>query len=175
MLCFNFMGFNHSIWHALWVLALPCTGVYFCAFFSLKKGHFYFFDPKHNVDVKLQKEGGEFEPHSNRFNDLAKLLIALSAGVIAFLVNTLANEKEPPSRILIAIESTAPIVVGFFGASMAFLILFMSLQAVWYEQYCHSPSHSTYVRWKYAVCTSLGWTGLLAFAIGITWFAQNLF
>jgi hypothetical protein len=175
MTCLSFKGFNQSVWNALWILALPSVAVFLFAFFSLKKGFYYFFDPKHNSSPNLQLERGEFGPHSQRYNDLARLLIALSAGIIASLVNMLANEKDPPSRILNAIAATAPIIVGFFGLSMAMLILFMSLQAFWYEEYCHSPNHNTYVRWKYALCTSLGWTGLLAFAVGVIWFAQNLF
>jgi hypothetical protein len=175
MSCLNFDGFNHSIWHALIILAIPGLIVYLCSFFSLKKGHFYFFDPRHNDAENLCKEGGTFEPHSQRYNDLAKLLITLSTAVIAFLVNTLANEKPPQPQIITAIQSVAPIVVGFFGCSICFLILFLALQAVWYEQYCHRLAHNSYLRWKYALCNFLGWTGLLSFGVGVIWLAQNLF
>jgi hypothetical protein len=178
MVCLNFNWFNHSIWHATWILALPSAVIFWLAFRSIvykKDGYYYFFDARHNCSLKLQAEGGEFGPHSQRYTDFARLLIALSSGVIAFLVNTLANEKEPPSRILIAIESTTPIVIGFFGSSIALLIFFIGLQAFWYEEYCHSENHNTYNRWKYATIVWLGFTGLLAFAVGVVWFAGFLF
>jgi len=53
--------------------------------FSLKKGHYYFFDPKHNVAPRL-RDADDYEPHSKRHQDLAKLAIALSAAAIAFKV-----------------------------------------------------------------------------------------
>ena len=71
-------------------------------------------------------------------------------------------------------ERVAPIVLGFFGTSIASLIMFMVLQSYFYEQYCHSPDHSTYTRWKYALSTTLGWTGLIALILGFGWLARNL-
>jgi hypothetical protein len=176
MVCLNLNlnGFNHRVWHAIVVLLPTGLGVFGYTWHSLGDGH-YFFDPKHNPSPVLQSEGGEFGPHAQRYSDFVKLVITLSTGVIAFLVNTLANEKEPLSRTMVAIDSVAPIIVGFFGAAVALLVLFLVLQALWYEQYCNSELHDTYKRWKYAMCVSLGLTGLLAFVVGVTWFAQNLF
>jgi hypothetical protein len=169
-----FKDFNSSIWHAFVVL-LPIGGaVYLRVFFSLKKGHWYLFDPQHNTDQKL-KDAGDFEPHARRYQDLAKLAITLSAGVIAFLINILANDKVPASAFVEKVESVAPIVVGFFGSCIALLILFMVFQAVHYEEYCHSPDHDTYKRWKYALNVSLGWAGLFSFVLGFAWLARNLF
>jgi hypothetical protein len=165
--------FNRSVWHSLWVL-FPVGGlVFLTAFLRVKKGHHYFFDPKHNQSCL--KDAGDFGPHSQRYQDLSKLAIALSAGAIAFLINTIVNEKPPATDFVQRIEEVAPIVVGFFGAAIALLITFMVLQTVWYEEYCHSVTHSTYKAWKYALCTSLGWSGLLAFLLGFGWLARNLF
>jgi hypothetical protein len=175
MTCISLNGLNHSVWNALLILAVPSAVIFLLAFFSLKKGAYYIFDPKHNNHPTLRAEGRDFEPHSKRYNDLARLLITLSAGIVAFIVNTLAGGGEHPSRYWGKIESTAPIVVGFFGASIALLILFSVLQAYWYEQYCHWPNHNSYSRLKYAICISLGFTGLLAFGIGVFWFAVNIF
>jgi hypothetical protein len=69
----------------------------------------------------------------------------------------------------------APIVCGFFGASIALLVAFMILQAIWYEQYCRSPEHDSYKGWKYAFSISLALVGLIAFALGFLWLAANLF
>lgn len=169
-----FKGFNGSTWHALWVL-LPITGVVFLrGFFSLKKGCSYFFDPKHNIDSRL-KDAGDFERHSERYQAVAKLVITLSAGAIAFLISTLTNDKSPAPAFVQRVEEAAPIVVGYFGASIALLIAFMVVQTVHYEEYCHSPEHDTYNRWKYALNMSLGWTGLISFVLGFTWLARNVF
>jgi hypothetical protein len=178
MICLIFKGFNHCVWNAFWILAPLGALAFTLAFRSVvhrKDGYYYFFDAKHNSSEKLQREGGDFGPHSERYSGLAKLIITLSTGSIAFLISTLANEKEPISPVMAALSSAAPIVVGFLGTSAALLVLFMSFQAVWYEEYCHHENHSTYNRWKYAICLTLGWTGLVSFGVGVFWLAANLF
>jgi hypothetical protein len=173
-MCGIFKGFNSSIWHALWVLLTVWVGVFLWAFFSLKKGHHYFFDPKHNTDSKLEGTG-DFEPHAKRYQDLARLAITLSAAVIAFLINILANDKGTTTAFVQKIQLVAPIVVGYFGSCIALLIVFMVVQTVHYEEYCHSPDHDTYTRWKYALNQSVGWTGFISFILGFVWLAQNVF
>jgi hypothetical protein len=169
-----FKDFNRSIWHALWVLSPIGVVVFLRVFFSLKKGCFYFFDPKHNIDQKL-KDAGDFEPHSKRYQDLAKLAITLSAGAIAFLISVLANDKSSSSAFVQRVAAVAPIVVGYFAGCIALLIGFMLAQALCYEAYCHAPNHDTYKRWKYALNISLGWTGLVSFVLGFAWLAHNVF
>jgi hypothetical protein len=170
-----FAGFNRSIWNALWLLVPISVGGWIAAFFSLKKGSSYYFDAKHNTQPPNITYEGDFGPHAQRYQDLAKLVIALSAAVIAFLINTLANEKEPVTLFASKIACSAPIVVGYFGFSIASLLGFMVSQTIWYEQYCHSWNHLSYVRWKYATCLSLGWCGFFAFTLGIGWLARNIF
>jgi len=166
-------NFNGSFWHALWVLSPLTIVVYLICFFSLKKGCHYFFDPKHNVDPRL-KDAGDYERHSARYQDLAKLAITLSAAAIAFLINILITDK-PPTVFVQRIQQVSPIEFGFFGFCIACLVFFMVLQSIWYEEYSHSPNHSSYKRWKYALSTSLGWTGLLSFVLSFLWLARNLF
>jgi hypothetical protein len=170
----SFESFNESIWHALWVLCPLGAVVFVLAFRSVKRGYHYFFEPKHNTDERL-KDAGDFGGHCQRYQDLSKLAIALSAGAIAFLINTLVGQKSPANEFSKRLAEAAPIVVGFFGAAIALLILFMVLQAVWYERYCHSASHSTYKAWKYALCSSLGWSELVSFVMGFGWLARDLF
>lgn len=169
-------NFSSSIWHALCVL-LPLGGLIFlwCFCVVFKKGYHYFFDPRHNPDQRLKDENGTFEPHAKRYQDLAKLIIALSAAGIAFIISILASDKSSAPEFAKTIRAVAPIVMGFFGACTALLILFMLLQTYLYEGYCHSADHNTYVRWKYALNVSLGWTGLLSFVLGFGWLAVNLF
>ena len=183
-------GFNGSFWDAYFVLAPVCALVFLYFFQQVSRkpsGCYYFFDSKHyfaylrnlknpNIDFLDTKDAGDsFETHAKTYSGLSKLVISFSVGAIAFLINTLADEKPNAPAILVKIKDVAPIVLGFFGSSAALIILFMVLQAVWYEEYCVSPKHDTYSRWKYATCLSLGWTGLVAFGIGVFWLARNLF
>jgi hypothetical protein len=166
--------FNGSISNALWVLLLPGIIVFLCCFFSLKKGCFYLFDPKHNADSRL-KDAGDYASHSQRYQDLAKLAITLSGAAIAFLISVVSSDKPAAPAFTERVRDVAPIVCGFFGSSIALLVAFMVFQALWYEEYCHSPDHSSYKRWKYAVSMTLGFVGLLAFVLGFLWLAPNLF
>jgi len=170
----HFDNFNGSIWHVLWILVPLGTLVYLLIFFGLD-GEYYFFDPKHNHDLRLKDEGNDYEPHSKRYQDLAKLAITLSAAAIAFLINIVASDKPVAPKFAQRVEAVAPFVAGLFGACIALLVLFMVVQAVWYEEYCHSPDHSTYKRWKYALSTSLGYAGLLSFVLGFMWLAHYMF
>lgn len=170
----NVSGFNKDVWHALWIFFPIFLVVYAWCFFSLKKGAFYLFDPRHGIDTR-QADAGDYSAHYQRYMDMAKLCITLSAASIAFLINSLLNEKPDSASMVHKIANTAPIVVGFFGLTIATLILFMVFQTVFYEAYSHSPDHNTYSRSKYALCNSLDWTGLLLFVIGFGWLAQNLF
>ncbi len=169
---FASMKFNSSMVNAFWVL-LPTGGIFFIFAFWTMKGPYYFFDPKHNTDPRL-KDAGDFETHSGRYQELAKLLVTLSGAAIAFLITMMVNEKAP-TPFTQRLAAVAPIVVGYFGASIACLILFMLLQTYCYEQYCHSAIHDTYKRWKYALNISLCWTGLFAFVLGFAWLGFNLF
>jgi hypothetical protein len=170
-MCFE--NFNGSIWNAPLVLLPIGAVVSLISFYKVKPGHHYFFDPKHNCN-RLE-DAGDFGPHCQRYQDLSKLAIALSAGAIAFLINTLVDEKSPTSELTQRVAKVAPIIMGYFGSAIALLIIFMLLQTLWYEEYSHSPTHSTYKAWKYALCNSLGFSGLISFLLGFGWLAVNLF
>lgn len=143
--------FNGSIWHALWVLSPLGIVVYLVSYFNLQMGYYYF-DPKHGLGMKT--DAGDYEPHSQRYQELAKLAITLSAAAIAFLISVVASDKPLSPVFAQKVQLVAPIVCGFFGACIALLVLFMVLQSVWYEEYCHSQDHSSYKRWKYALSTT---------------------
>jgi hypothetical protein len=166
--------FNGSMWHALWVLC-PLAGlVFWAAFRAVRKGGHFFFDPKHNKNSRLH-DAGDYGPHMQCYQDLAKLVITLSAAAIAFLINTLIGQRPPIPESSQKFMDCAPIVVGYFGAAIAFLVAFLVVQDVWYEEYCHSPDHSTYKAWKYATSTSLGYAGLVSFVLGFGWLATSVF
>lgn len=65
--------------------------------------------------------------------------------------------------------------MGFFGASILLLILFLLWMAYCYEDYCHTPGHDSYRAWKYAVTVSLGVMGFISFICGFGWLGVNLF
>src|SRR5438270_534473 len=104
------MGFNGSIWHSLYILVPLGLLVYVIAFSTLG-GRWYHFDPRHFNDSL----DGDFEPHAKRYQDLAKLVITLSAAAIGFLIHA-AISSDPQT---VRLRATVPIVVGFFGASIA--------------------------------------------------------
>jgi hypothetical protein len=168
-----FTGFNHSIWSAVWLTAIIFGLLYLVTFLRFKKNTWYFFDPKHSTDARLA-DAGDFGPHAQRYQDLAKLLITLATGAIAFMVNAVSSSNQA-NEFTKRLVSVAPVVVGFFGCSIAFLMGFMFSQTSFYETYCHSPTHSTYTRSKYSLSTSFGWTGLIAFLLAFGWLAQNVF
>jgi hypothetical protein len=163
------------MWHALYVLSPIAIIVYSLTFWRLGNYDHFFFDPKHNNDPRLKAEGGDFEPHAKRYQDLSKLAITLSAAALAFLVSVTFSEKPMNPAFTTRIQAVAPIVAGFFGATIALLVAFMLNQALNYESYCHSAEHSTYKRWKYALSVSLGVTGLIAFVLGFLWLAHSVF
>jgi len=170
-------GFNSSVWNAFLVLSPFGIGMYIFIFVKLRrsKQRFHFFDAKHNLDSRLKEEGGEFADHWSHYESLAKLAITLSAGAVAYLINTIANQKPPFIPFSQKLTDVAPIVVGFFGASILFLIMFLLWMAFWYEDYCHHAEHNSYRAWKYALSVSLGLMGYISFVFGFGWLGANLF
>lgn len=169
-MCDLFKNFNHSVWHAFWVVLPIGLVVYLWAFLTHEKGP-YLFDPRHNPNLK---DAGDFEPHSKRYQDIAKLFITLSAGSIAFIVSVLASDKSSATTFVQKVASVAPIVVGYFACCIVLLITFMVALTVCYEKYCHSADHRTYKHWQYVLNMSLGWTGLISFVLGFFWLATNV-
>src|SRR5690348_1372315 len=131
-------NFSSSIWHALCIM-LPLGSLIFlwCFYGIFNQGNHYFFDPRHNADQRLKDENGTFEPHAKRYQDLARLIIALSTAAIAFLISILAKGESSDHGFAQTIRAAAPIVIGFFGACTALLIFFILLQTYFYEEYCH--------------------------------------
>jgi hypothetical protein len=163
------------MWHALYIIFPIAIIVYLLNLWSLGKADHYFFDPKHNNDPRLKAAGGDFEPHSKRYQDLAKLAITLSAAALAFLVSVTFSEKPTNPAFAVRIQAVAPIIAGFFGSTIALLVAFMLFQALNYEADCHSGDHSTYKPWRYALSLALGFTGLVAFVLGFLWLAHSVF
>lgn len=171
------------------LVLLPVIGIaYLIAMRVVRSATFdgwYFFDSRDYFTYLRNQNSGEFldpkdigdtfEAHSQRYTGLAKLTISFAAGAIAFIINTLVNAKADSPEVMKGLRTTAPIAVGFFGFSVSLLIIFMVVQALWYEEYRCSPQRNTYKYWKYAVCLSTGWTGLIAFGTGVFWLGVNLF
>lgn len=182
-------GFNHSVWNVLIALTPVWLLVVVKPIHSAikRKDVIYHFDPKYYLAGETTvthlsgrgsaRAGDEasFKDHSARYQDLGKLIVTLSAGAIAFLVNTLVNQKESMNQATHRVIDVCPIVVGFFGCSIAFIVIFSGLQANWYEEYCNSPLHDSYSAWKYDLSTGLGLGGAFAFLAGFGWLAANLF
>jgi hypothetical protein len=170
-------GFNSSVWNAFIVLSPFGAGMF--SFVIYKAWRYndwhHLFDPKHNKDSRLQGEGGDFSQHWSHYEGLAKLVVTLSAGALAFLISTVSNQRPPLSQFSQRLTDVTPIVVGFFGASILFLILFLLWMAYRYEDYCHTANHDSYRAWQYAMTVSLGVMGFVAFVCGFGWLGVNLF
>lgn len=168
------LDLSSSIWNVLWVLGVP--GIATAGWVLLtarRKGQWYhFFDAKHNLG--FPKDAGDFNPHWKRYEGLAKLCIALSAGAVAFLINLLVNLNSPSSEIGDRVRQAAPLAIGFFAASIFMLILFLLWMTYCYEDYCHSCKHDTYRAWKYALTQALGCMGFIAFLLGFLWLGSSL-
>jgi hypothetical protein len=151
---------------------MPLSIIVFLVSYRSLRGPYYYFDSKHNTKPQVP-DGGSFQDHANRYFDITKLVIFLSGGIIAFLIGILSADKH--SAAIQKLTWSVPIVIGFFGISMALLIGFLLSMTFWYEQYDHFPKHDSYKRWKYATTIALAWAGFFAFICGIGWLAQNLF
>jgi len=171
------MAWLNSIWGGLSILAATFVSTAAIAYWNVSRGgaHHYFFDPKHNLHPSLKQEGGDFGQHAGRYQDLSKFAITISAAAIAFLVNTLINNQLASSPFGAKVAAIAPIACVFFSGSILCLILFVFLQTYFYEEYCHSPDHSSYTPLKYAISSSFGITGLIAFVIGFARLGIHLF
>jgi hypothetical protein len=124
-----FSSFNTSVWNALWIVVPMSVGTYIFTSWLFGKGTWWYFDPKHNHDKRLES-AGDFEPHAARYQDMAKLVIALSAGAIGFTVNSVVSTKDISPTFGPRLQAVAPIVVGFFGSSITSLIAFICTQTI---------------------------------------------
>jgi len=148
--------------------------LYFLAWLTLKapkdeKGTYYYFDPR--------KERGKFEPHAERYQGIAKLLITLSTASLAFLINFLVSispDRNLRSPHSLKLEFIAPQVMGFLCLSVLFAILFVFLQTYFYEEYCHSAEQDTYRVWKYSLQVANGYSALTWFFVAYAYIAWHL-
>jgi len=169
------MRFSSSIWNVLWILGVP--GIVMAGRVLLiawkKRQWFHFFDPKDNTVFPM--ETGDFKHHWKRYEGLAKLSITLAVGAVAFLINLLVNQNNSPNEFGRKIGQVAPLVIGFFGASIFLLMLFLLWMTYCYEEYTHSLKHDSYRAWKYALTQSLGGMGFIAFLLGFVWLVSYVF
>jgi hypothetical protein len=131
--------------------------------------------PRKNKTFDFDPGGkfGAFEPHANRYQDLAKLVLTLATASIAFLVNFLVNistDQKNRSLYSFRLEDGASWVIACLCVSVASLLLFLLLENVFYEDYVHSKytrdpinSRETYTGRKYALNLTFAWTGLFWF------------
>jgi hypothetical protein len=167
--------FSSSIWNVFWILGVPGIVMAGWVFWSAwrKRQWYYFFDAKHNRDFPA--DAGNFKRHWKNYEGLAKLCITLSAGAIAFLISLLANQSKASNGFAETVSQVAPLVIGFFGASIFLLISFLLWMGYCYEEYSHSNMHDTYRAWKYALTQSLGFMGFIGFLLGFIWFGSYVF
>lgn len=132
--------------------------IYLFTYFIAFKSSAYHFD--------AQGRPGAFEPHARRYQDLARLIIGLSAVSVGYLVNFLVNispNGQLRSTYSLALESASATAISYLCVSILLGILFVLAQSYFYEEYVHSTCRETYRRWKYSLSMSLAFTGLFCF------------
>ena len=137
-----------------------------------REGRSLLLDPKHNNDARLKAEE-RFEPHSKRYQDLAKLAITLSAAALTFLVSVTFNEKPMNPPFAVRIQAVTPIIAGFlldhctyYGVDASSRHLTIKPTAI--------PSPAPTSRGD-ALSLALGFAGLIAFVLGFLWLAHTCF
>jgi hypothetical protein len=120
---------------------------------------------------------GGFEPHLQRYQDLAKLLLTLAAATIAFLVNFLTNISGEGKRntYSLRLENVCPSSIALLGLSAACAIGFLLSENYAYETYCHAQTRDTYTPGWYALNLTLGFAGFGFFLAAYTWLALRIF
>ena len=123
--------------------------VVYLRFYWPRRNRIFYFDPGGRK--------GEFEPHAERYQSLAKLLLTLASASAAFLVN-------------------------FLCLSAGSCIVFMLLENLYYEDYIHSkfPSEGTkpretYTGKRYALILTLSGMGIVYFVLAYGVLAVWLF
>ncbi len=156
-------------WLCIGVVFVVITGGVFLLFYWPRRGKKYYMDPLN--------EKGAFEPHAKRYQDLAKLMVTLSAATVAFLLNFLTR-VEPNGQHLneysIRLEAAAPASIILLAVSVGCALLFLLLQNLAYEDYCHSEKKDTYSADKYAGQLTLAALGFMAFFLAFALVAYHL-
>jgi hypothetical protein len=138
--------------------------------FNLRGAESYHFD--------AGGQPGAFEPHSARYQDIAKLVITLATASAAFVFNFLINipstasVRGPYSFLL---EGAAKVSIASFSLSVLCLLTFMIWQSYWYEVYRVPQNQHVYTAHRYAISLAFGFSGLVWFLAGYGWLAWSLF
>jgi hypothetical protein len=118
-----------------------------------------------------------FEPHLKRYQDLAKLILALSAATIAFLFNFLASVPDEPGARGVysrALEDASPFALVFLCLSVFSALSFILWQIYQYETYEHSEEGETYTGNKYATTVAFGFSCLIWFFAAYAYLAYKM-
>jgi hypothetical protein len=123
---------------------------------SLAKGS-YHMDPG--------EKPGAFEPHLGRYQEIARLLLALSTATIAFLFHFLVNLPREGDRnsYSLVLEMASSWALAYLSCSVLFLLCYLVFLSSAYESYAHRTSRYTHN--KYAISLALGYSGFIWFLV----------
>jgi len=120
------------------------------------------------------RKEGAFEPHANRYQDLARLVLTLAAASAAFLLSFLVNidVSKPSNSYGSRLEDAAPFAMVFLCLSAGSCLTFMLLQNIYYEHYTHrvyptkedDTRKSPYSGKKYAIVLMFAEASMFFFA-----------
>jgi hypothetical protein len=167
-----------AAWTVCIVAPLALLWLYFYRDFRARfPGSNVSFDPVEAAPPAINAVPGGFEPHLQRYQDLAKLLLTLGAATIAFLVNFLTGIPVDGKRSIysIRLEKACPSSIALLGLSAACAIIFLLSENYAYETYCHDAQRDTYTPAWYAANLALGFSGFGFFLCAYAWLALRIF
>lgn len=142
---------NHLCALLLWALCplglITLLWLYFFRSFKARfPGSNVAMDPVEAAPSAKQFPTGGFEPHLQRYQDLAKLILTLAAATIAFLVNFLTNLPTDGKRnsYSLKLERACDSSIALLGMSAVCAIIFILSANYAYETYCHDAERNTY-------------------------------
>jgi hypothetical protein len=171
----NLIARHPLILLSLSVFLLVC--LLWCMHYRQLKGyHHYCMDPQDNLrgpyDLRAWRLlGRTFEPILERYFDLAKTIIGLSAGSIAVIAGFLGYAAKNADTFVSA-QGAIKIPVFLFAFSIVLLTLFLAYLAIQYEGYLVHPE--SYQAKHYATTLTLGESGIFCFAVGYFWLAWKV-
>jgi hypothetical protein len=151
------------------VASIIFGGLWLAVFIMLGEGPF---------EMDPNGKPGAFEDHLKRYQNLAQLVVTLSAATVAFLINALVgiSADKSPTLYTKRLESASVWTLPLLGFSIMFALLFILLENMSYERYSHrvTECNSPYTRSRYATNSAFGHSSLVLFVLSYAILAYRI-
>jgi hypothetical protein len=156
------------------LLAAICVFVLLWIRFRVQLGK----DP---YDFDASGEKGAFEPHLQRYQSIAKLLLSLATAAAAFLFKFLADLPLDTYTFASglglygrALMQGAPGAIVFLTVSAFCSLAFMISQTYLYEAYCHSKDRTSFTGTQYSAVLAFAYSAVLWFIVAFGFLAYKI-